>query len=141
MAWTCISSWVIFKAPFTHCRVCSIVKIIAAVVEFSLNESFNLKQLSVMDHLTFPLFLLRALSESLITPLELKMEEWKKVASQLDKDHTKGMPAGHVRRHMRTASCSRCAFLSLFIRVQKGQSRHQEKVFRHHQTAKEGEKR
>lgn len=32
----------------------------------------------------------RALSESLITPLELKMEEWKKVASQLDKDHAKG---------------------------------------------------
>ncbi|XP_076601347.1 protein MTSS 1 isoform X4 [Chaetodon auriga] len=30
-----------------------------------------------------------ALSESLITPLELKMEEWKKVASQLDKDHAK----------------------------------------------------
>nr|CBN80637.1 Uncharacterized protein [Dicentrarchus labrax] len=32
---------------------------------------------------------LSALSESLITPLELKMEEWKKVASQLDKDHAK----------------------------------------------------
>ncbi|XP_062265064.1 protein MTSS 1 isoform X1 [Platichthys flesus] len=30
-----------------------------------------------------------ALSESLITPLELKMEEWKKAASQLDKDHGK----------------------------------------------------
>uniref|UniRef100_A0A672ZEA8 Protein MTSS 1-like n=1 Tax=Sphaeramia orbicularis TaxID=375764 RepID=A0A672ZEA8_9TELE len=30
-----------------------------------------------------------ALSESLITPLEMKMEEWKKVASQLDKDHAK----------------------------------------------------
>uniref|UniRef100_H3CM60 MTSS I-BAR domain containing 1 n=1 Tax=Tetraodon nigroviridis TaxID=99883 RepID=H3CM60_TETNG len=30
-----------------------------------------------------------ALSESLITPLEGKMEEWKKVASQLDKDHAK----------------------------------------------------
>uniref|UniRef100_A0A8D3DA46 MTSS I-BAR domain containing 1 n=1 Tax=Scophthalmus maximus TaxID=52904 RepID=A0A8D3DA46_SCOMX len=30
-----------------------------------------------------------ALSESLITPLEVKMEEWKKVASQLDKDHAK----------------------------------------------------
>uniref|UniRef100_A0A671UJ97 MTSS I-BAR domain containing 1 n=1 Tax=Sparus aurata TaxID=8175 RepID=A0A671UJ97_SPAAU len=30
-----------------------------------------------------------ALSEGLITPLELKMEEWKKVASQLDKDHAK----------------------------------------------------
>nr|XP_020480806.1 metastasis suppressor protein 1-like isoform X2 [Monopterus albus] len=30
-----------------------------------------------------------ALSESLVNPLELKMEEWKKVASQLDKDHAK----------------------------------------------------
>uniref|UniRef100_A0A674N4H5 MTSS I-BAR domain containing 1 n=1 Tax=Takifugu rubripes TaxID=31033 RepID=A0A674N4H5_TAKRU len=30
-----------------------------------------------------------ALSESLITPLELKMEEWKKGAGQLDKDHAK----------------------------------------------------
>uniref|UniRef100_A0A3B3ZF98 IMD domain-containing protein n=1 Tax=Periophthalmus magnuspinnatus TaxID=409849 RepID=A0A3B3ZF98_9GOBI len=30
-----------------------------------------------------------ALSESLISPLEQKMEEWKKVASQLDKDHAK----------------------------------------------------
>ncbi|XP_037831190.1 protein MTSS 1 isoform X2 [Kryptolebias marmoratus] len=30
-----------------------------------------------------------ALSEGLINPLELKMEEWKKVASQLDKDHAK----------------------------------------------------
>lgn len=117
------------------------MKSVAVVVEFSFNESFNFKQLNVMDHLTFHFFLLRALSESLITPLELKMEEWKKVASQLDKDHTKGMPVGHVRICLRTASCSRCAFLSLFIRVQKGQSRHQEKVFRHHQTAEEGEKR
>ncbi|XP_069035739.1 protein MTSS 1 isoform X5 [Lepisosteus oculatus] len=30
-----------------------------------------------------------ALTESLINPLELKIEEWKKVASQLDKDHAK----------------------------------------------------
>ncbi|XP_023651166.1 protein MTSS 1 isoform X2 [Paramormyrops kingsleyae] len=30
-----------------------------------------------------------ALTENLITPLELKIEEWKKVASQLDKDHAK----------------------------------------------------
>lgn len=33
----------------------------------------------------------RALMDSLITPLELKIEEWKKVASQLDKDHAKGI--------------------------------------------------
>ncbi|KAJ8259219.1 hypothetical protein COCON_G00182310 [Conger conger] len=30
-----------------------------------------------------------ALTESLVSPLELKIEEWKKVASQLDKDHAK----------------------------------------------------
>ncbi|XP_018597829.1 protein MTSS 1 isoform X4 [Scleropages formosus] len=30
-----------------------------------------------------------ALTENLINPLELKIEEWKKVASQLDKDHAK----------------------------------------------------
>ncbi|KAJ3602008.1 hypothetical protein NHX12_029769, partial [Muraenolepis orangiensis] len=30
-----------------------------------------------------------ALSESLISPLEVKIEEWKKVANQLDKDHAK----------------------------------------------------
>lgn len=32
----------------------------------------------------------RALMDNLIGPLELKIEEWKKVASQLDKDHAKG---------------------------------------------------
>ncbi|XP_038871102.1 protein MTSS 1 isoform X3 [Salvelinus namaycush] len=31
-----------------------------------------------------------ALTDTLINPLELKIEEWKKVASQLDKDHAKG---------------------------------------------------
>ncbi|XP_072259712.1 protein MTSS 1-like isoform X2 [Pyxicephalus adspersus] len=30
-----------------------------------------------------------ALSDNLINPLELKIEEWKKIASQLDKDHAK----------------------------------------------------
>ncbi|XP_041096122.1 protein MTSS 1-like [Polyodon spathula] len=30
-----------------------------------------------------------ALTDNLINPLELKIEEWKKVASQLDKDHAK----------------------------------------------------
>lgn len=49
----------------------------------------------------------RALSESLIVPLELKMEEWKKAASQLDKDHAKGRlrpPPPHTaspRPHLR----------------------------------------
>lgn len=33
----------------------------------------------------------RALMDNLIAPLELKIEEWKKVSSQLDKDHAKGI--------------------------------------------------
>lgn len=31
-----------------------------------------------------------ALMESLITPLQDKIEDWKKTANQLDKDHAKG---------------------------------------------------
>lgn len=61
------------------------------------------------------MFCLRALSESLITPLELKMEEWKKVASQLDKDHAKGKPTCFAQTHTHThtlppspPTCSRC---------------------------------
>lgn len=49
---------------------------------------------SVLESESISLFALRSLSEGLITPLELKMEEWKKVASQLDKDHAKGMSTG-----------------------------------------------
>lgn len=30
--------------------------------------------------------------ESLITPLQDKIEDWKKTANQLDKDHAKGKP-------------------------------------------------
>lgn len=80
----------------------------------------------------------RALSESLITPLELKMEEWKKVASQLDKDHSKGRSwAGQTLRHR-----PRAALIPASVsRVQEGQSRHQEEVLRHHQAAEEGEER
>lgn len=42
----------------------------------------------------------RALMDNLISPLELKIEEWKKVASQLDKDHAKGT------RQCRAVPCS-----------------------------------
>lgn len=48
---------------------------------------------------TIKSFCFRALSESLISPLELKMEEWKKVASQLDKDHAKGIPTCFLPTH------------------------------------------
>lgn len=34
-----------------------------------------------------------ALMESLITPLQDKIEDWKKTANQLDKDHAKGKQA------------------------------------------------
>lgn len=33
---------------------------------------------------------LSALMESLITPLQDRIEDWKKTANQLDKDHAKG---------------------------------------------------
>ena len=33
----------------------------------------------------------RALTDGLVAPLELKIEEGKRVAGQLDKDHAKGM--------------------------------------------------
>ncbi|MEE6506530.1 hypothetical protein FKM82_007715 [Ascaphus truei] len=38
---------------------------------------------SRLKHLTV------ALTDSLINPLEIKVEEWKKIANQLDKDHAK----------------------------------------------------
>uniref|UniRef100_A0A4W4GX18 IMD domain-containing protein n=1 Tax=Electrophorus electricus TaxID=8005 RepID=A0A4W4GX18_ELEEL len=37
-----------------------------------------------------------ALMDNLINPLEVKIEEWKKVAAQLDKDHAKGADSDHV---------------------------------------------
>lgn len=69
-------------------------------------------------------FLLRALSEGLITPLELKMEEWKKVASQLDKDHAKGKTVlTHTRTHtpLHKLSLTRCIFL-FFLEYKKARA-------------------
>lgn len=67
------------------------------------------------------------------------MEEWKKVASQLDKDHAKGRPTRSAQicteAHFPHADVS---FLFPVLRIQEGQSRHQEEVIRHHQTAEEG---
>lgn len=40
--------------------------------------------------LKFVLVCSSALMESLITPLQDKIEDWKKTANQLDKDHAKG---------------------------------------------------
>lgn len=37
-----------------------------------------------------------ALMESLITPLQDKIEDWKKTANQLDKDHAKGTHISQV---------------------------------------------
>lgn len=39
-----------------------------------------------------------ALMEGLVTPLQDRIEEWKKTANQLDKDHAKGQWAGNTRR-------------------------------------------
>lgn len=73
------------------------------------------------------------------------MEEWKKVASQLDKDHAKGMPTWFARTHTNTHTYrhafSLTADLFSLFRVQEGQSGHQEEVIGHHQTAEEGEER
>lgn len=43
-------------------------------------------------HLNFSWFPLccSALMEGLVTPLQDRIEEWKKTANQLDKDHAKG---------------------------------------------------
>lgn len=70
------------------------------------------------------------------------MEEWKKVASQLDKDHAKGMLTcfAHIRTHTYSLTAHSPSLFLLF-RVQEGPSRHQEEVIRHHQTAEEGEER
>lgn len=38
----------------------------------------------------FLFIVLSALMESLITPLQDRIEDWKKTANQLDKDHAKG---------------------------------------------------
>ena len=37
-----------------------------------------------------------ALIDCLINPLQEQMEEWKKVANQLDKDHAKGSYRGRI---------------------------------------------
>lgn len=34
--------------------------------------------------------------ESLITPLQDKIEDWKKTANQLDKDHAKGTQSSQI---------------------------------------------
>ena len=41
---------------------------------------------------------LRILLETLISPMQEKMEEWKKAAVQLDRDHSKGWYLGNVLR-------------------------------------------
>lgn len=48
-----------------------------------------------------------ALMESLVTPLQDKIEDWKKTANQLDKDHAKGTHTSQVeplspRNHVST---------------------------------------
>lgn len=67
------------------------------------------------------------------------MEEWKKVASQLDKDHAKGKASVQcMDRHFGTFSITDTFVLFLILRIQEGQSGHQEEVIRHNQTAEEG---
>lgn len=57
-------------------------------------DSFSVKQnKSVSLCLTLFNLSYSALMESLITPLQDKIEDWKKTANQLDKDHAKGTHA------------------------------------------------
>lgn len=55
--------------------------VIAVVSKLSLNLCVFLLNLCLSSS---------ALMESLITPLQDKIEDWKKTANQLDKDHAKG---------------------------------------------------
>ena len=60
--------------------------------------------------LTVPVSLLcfsSALMEGMVTPLQDRMEEWKKTANQLDKDHAKGTFYQFINQR-RNALCHRC---------------------------------
>ncbi len=58
-----------------------------------------------------------ALMESLITPLQDKIEDWKKTANQLDKDHAKGTHTSQVMMllHEITALLSSSPTSSFFL--------------------------
>lgn len=56
-----------------------------------------------------------ALMEKLVTPLQDKIEEWKKTAALLDKDHAKGMTDAGIQCYLSVFFKSEFSYLSLFF--------------------------
>lgn len=86
-----------------------------------------------------------ALLESLINPLQERIEDWKKSVNQLDKDHAKGgrvlglgLPA---TRHHSTETLVIVLLSHPLHRVQTSPARNQEEVFRHAEAAEESAQR
>ena len=83
-----------------------------------------------------------ALLESLINPLQERIEDWKKSANQLDKDHAKGRSGPGRALQPPTGRDLVIARLSRPLhRVQTGAARDQEEVFGHAEAAEEGTQR
>ena len=56
-----------------------------------------------------PSYFLSALMESLVTPLQDRIEDWKKTANQLDKDHAKGQTSAfHLPLFTHSANHRQC---------------------------------
>lgn len=71
--------------PFTECLWAVVIKLLCT--------SFFDSLLVVSPQLS------SALMEGLVTPLQDRIEEWKKTANQLDKDHAKGKTLGNTPNH------------------------------------------
>lgn len=68
--------------------------------------SVNLENRLYLCNFSFSLsFCASALIDCLINPLQEQMEEWKKVANQLDKDHAKGTGLTHVSLRWQVTGC------------------------------------
>lgn len=83
-----------------------------------------------------------ALLESLINPLQERIEDWKKSANQLDKDHAKGRSGPRRALQLPTGRNLVIAPLSRSLhRVQTSAARDQEEVFGHAEAAEESTQR
>lgn len=84
--------------------------------------------------------------EGLVTPLQDRLEEWKKTANQLDKDHAKGeQPAstnyGIDPFFLMDSNWSSCGLWLVLRRIQALSSGNQKEVVGHHQTPEKSKKR
>ncbi|KAL7891888.1 hypothetical protein AOLI_G00013640 [Acnodon oligacanthus] len=66
-----------------------------------------------------------ALMDNLISPLELKIEEWKKVASQLDKDHAKEYKKARADIKKKSSDT-----IKLQKKVKKGKEKYESDIWR-----------